>query len=115
MMQARPGTGRLQQAGKEMGGQLLAWLCVVACGAMLVRLMAGARRRHAFDAWARRSWAAMRRRILQLYRWRTTSREAERQASEVIDRARRGGAKVDGKWEGNVYTPESFRGPRKPH
>jgi hypothetical protein len=98
-----------------MGGQLLAWVGLVACGAMLVRLTIGERRRRVLDGWLQRTWFVLRRRFLLLYRWRTSSREAERQANEAINRARNGGAKVDGKWEGNVYTPESFRGPRKPH
>jgi hypothetical protein len=41
---------------------------------------------------------------------RARRRAAEREAQAAIERARQAGS-----WEGNVYRPKSFRGPRKPH
>ena len=91
----------------------------VVCVLLLVRMTLPVRRRQAFDASARRGWAHTRQlgqRLLhagqRVLRWRPSSRrQAARVAEEAIERARR----QKGEWDGNVYRPKSFKGPRKPH
>ena len=77
---------------------------------MLVRLMLGERRQQRFDWAMRRAYEACRRRVLSIARRRSTKRDAERVAEEAIKRAREATER-----DGNVYKPNSFRGPRKPH
>ena len=88
---------------------------------LLARLFLGERRRRRVDAVALHGLAAWRRRAAALWRWRAMRREAARVAEEAIRRARErgrrgnGGDEDEGEWDGNVYKPKSFRGPRKPH
>lgn len=85
------------------------------CVVLIVRLMLGSRRRARFDAFVKRSWYQLVWRFSRLRQWRrtpgprTSKAEAERTAAEAIERAKRGS------WNGNVYSPKSFRKPRKPH
>lgn len=90
--------------------KILAVIVAVACLALLVRLLVGARRRQALDRAAFGLWHGLRRRVLRLVHWRSHRRSAEKAAEEAIRRARDG---VERK--GNVYTPKSFNKPRKPH
>lgn len=90
--------------------KLLACIVAVACLALLVRLLVGARRRQQLDRSAARLWHTLRRHVLRLVHWRRHRRSAEKEAEEAIRRARHG---VERK--GNVYTPKSFNKPRKPH
>jgi hypothetical protein len=84
----------------------------VVCVLMLVRLFVGDRIRHRVDGALLRAWQASRRRVLKLARWRSSRRAAAQATEEVIRRAR---TKASGEWEGNVYKPDSFKRPRKPH
>ncbi|MBI5255086.1 MAG: hypothetical protein HY855_01195 [Burkholderiales bacterium] len=84
----------------------------IVCVLLLVRMALPPRRRQAFDSTARRAWARTVDLAQRLVRWRPSSRrQAARAAEEAIERARRQG----GEWDGNVYRPKSFKGPRKPH
>jgi hypothetical protein len=87
---------------EKISAGLVAALCVV----FMLRLLVGARRRAAFDAKARLAWLRLKHGWLQLYRWRSSRKTAERLAEEAIRRAR-----DDGQWEGNVYKPKSFKRP----
>jgi len=89
---------------------IFASLMVLVCAVLLVRLVLGRRRQQQFDRTMRRAASAVRRFGARVYHWRSARREAARVAREAIERARK-----DGDWSGNVYTPKSFRGPRKPH
>jgi hypothetical protein len=87
---------------EKVSAGLVAALCVV----FMLRLLVGAQRRAALDAQARLAWLRLKHGALQLYRWRSTRKSAERLAEEAIRRAR-----DDGQWEGNVYKPKSFKRP----
>lgn len=80
------------------------------CLAMLVRLALGERRRRSFDALGLRTWTHVARRFAGASRWWSNRRYAAVAARDAIRRAR-----ADVPRDGNVYRPESFRGPRKPH
>ena len=94
--------------------QVFAGLVLATCALLLVRLLIGERRRYRFDAAARRLWftlrrfgLALQRKLLSLWHWRSSRRQAAQAAEEAIRRAR--GA--DGAWDGNVYKPKTFRKP----
>jgi hypothetical protein len=94
--------------------QVFAGLALLVCALLLVRLVIGERRRWRFDAAARRLWFTLRRfslavhrKLLSLWHWRSSRRQAAQAAEEAIRRAR--GA--EGSWDGNVYKPKSFRKP----
>jgi hypothetical protein len=84
----------------------------VVCVLMLARLFMGERLRGRVDRTAVQAWRSLRRRVLKLVRWRSSRKAAAQATEEVIRRAR---TKASGKWEGNVYKPDSFKRPRKPH
>jgi len=69
---------------------------------MLVRLCLSARARYRLDQ-------AMRT-VVRSPLWVVHRMRASRGAAEAIRRV-----KSAGEWEGNVYTPKSFKRPRKPH
>lgn len=92
--------------------QVLPVAIAVVCVLMLARLFAGERIRHRVDAVLIRAWQGLRRRVLKLVRWRSSRKAAAQATEEVIRRAR---TKAAGEWEGNVYKPDSFKRPRKPH
>jgi hypothetical protein len=88
---------------------VFAAIALAACVLLMLRLMLGERRRWRFDAFVRRTWARLRRGALSVWHWRDARRDAQRArkaADEVIKRAR-----DRGEWDGNVYTPKSFRKP----
>lgn len=99
----------------------IALAVALVCGVLLLRLLMRPARRARFDRFwvdrvgrgslhrARHLGHALRR----LWRRRADRREAARAAEDVINRARRARPGVDK--DGNVYTPHSFKGPRKPH
>ena len=102
--------------------QAVAGVVLVVCMLMLVRLSLGSVRRYRFDAFWRRAFrpvaragAAAKRTGSHLWQTvflrRARERAAAREAAEAIERAR----KRDADWQGNVYTPRSFRRPKKPH
>ncbi|MEY4561800.1 MAG: hypothetical protein RLZZ618_1077 [Pseudomonadota bacterium] len=85
---------------KLLIGAVLA-LCIV----MLVRLCLNPLRQSQMDAVGR--W------IIQVPQKLIQRSQASRQAAEAIRRAK--GSGPEGDWKGNVYTPKSFKRPRKPH
>ncbi|HZT55818.1 MAG TPA: hypothetical protein VFA35_06305, partial [Burkholderiaceae bacterium] len=88
---------------------VFAVIALAACLVLLLRLVLGAPRRRRFDATVRRAALGLRRRGHAIWHWREARRDAERarrEADEAIRRARDRGA-----WDGNVYTPKSFRKP----
>ena len=92
-----------------MTERVIAAIVLAICVALLLRLVIGERRRYRFDAFFRRSGRALRRLGSSIWHWRDARREvayARKVADEVIRRAR-----DRGEWDGNVYTPKSFRKP----
>ena len=81
---------------------VLAGTVLVVCAVMLLRLCLRARAQYRFDQAVRT--------VLHLPMWVVHRVRASRGAAEAIRRA-----KSAGEWEGNVYTPKSFKRPRKPH
>ena len=92
---------------------LLTSIALAVCVALMVRLCLGGRGQQRFDAAVQRAALACRNTARRLYGWRTSRRAAANLAKDVISRARDSSERVE--HEGNVYRPESFRGPRKPH
>jgi hypothetical protein len=88
-----------------VGEKIFAGIVLLVCALLMLRLVIGARRRYAYDAFWRRLWAGTRIRALRLWHWRSASRQARRDADEAIRRAR---GRAEGEWDGNVYTPKSF-------
>ena len=82
--------------------KLLAGAVLAVCAVMLLRLCLSARARYRFDHAVRT--------VVRLPLWVVHRMRASRGAAEAIRRA-----KAKGEWEGNVYTPKSFKRPRKPH
>ncbi len=93
--------------------KILASLGLVVCVALLVHMALGPRRRQAVDAAVARALQALRRTAWGLWHWRSTRETARREADDAIQRARQG--RTQGQWDGNVYRPRSFKGPKKPH
>jgi len=97
-----------------MGADKLFSIFVAAvCIVMLVRMVLGDQRRARMDRVFTQAWFAVRRRALRLWTWRSrrqSAAQAKQVAEEVINRVRHRVEK-----EGNVLTPEAFKGPRKPH
>ncbi len=89
--------------------RVFAAIALAVCALLLVRLVIGERRRWRFDAFVRRMAQGARRFGIRVWHWRDARRAAEsarRAADEAIKRAR-----DRGEWDGNVYTPKSFRKP----
>lgn len=83
------------------------------CVVMLVRMALGDTRRARMDRAFIRAWGRIQRSALHLWNWRSrrqSAAQAKQVADEVINRVRHRVEK-----EGNVLTPEAFKGPRKPH
>jgi len=89
--------------------RVLAAIVLAVCALLLLRLTMSVPRRYRFDAALRRVWLALRRTGLRVWHWRAARREAQR-AREVADEAIQR-ARDRGDWDGNVYTPKSFRKP----
>jgi hypothetical protein len=83
--------------------KIFAGFVLVVCGLLLLRLVIGARRRHAYDLFWKRLWIATRLHVLRLWHWPAARRQARRDADAAIRRA------SDGEWDGNVYKPKSFK------
>jgi hypothetical protein len=82
------------------------------CLVMLLRLALGDKARGVLDATALRAWARIYGQWRRTSLWWSNRRYAASAARDAIRRARAGsGVERDG----NVYRPESFRDPRKPH
>lgn len=99
--------GRMLKMEKFSAAALLA-VCVV----MLLRLVMGAKRRRVFDARAVLTLATLGQLAQRAWRWRSDRRRASLAAQAAIRRASAGTAVER---DGNVYRPDSFRGPDKPH
>lgn len=85
--------------------KLLAGLVLAFCVVMLLRLVLGPARRQRFDRFFRNLWAGLRARAVALWRWPRSRRKAQQLADDAIRRAR------EGRWDGNVYTPDQFKKP----
>jgi hypothetical protein len=85
---------------------LLAAVVLVACLVALVRMGLGERRRQRLDAALERRGRAFVERARALWRRRRVRGQAQREADELIRRARQGGPAVTR--QGNVYRPRSF-------
>ncbi len=85
---------------------ILAGLGLVACAALLLRFALPERQQRRLDHWAVSTWQSLRR----LPSRPSRQRDVQRQAQDVIERARRQ-AKATRKVErdGNVYRPDSFK------
>ena len=96
-----------------MAEKVLAWMAAGVCVLMLLRLFLGDARRARLDRTVAR-WARLtQRRLMAVYHWRATRQaklDARAAAHAAIERARNKVRK-----EGNVYSPEVFKGPKKPH
>ena len=99
----------------NLAESLLAALILAVCVVLGVRLCLGPARQQRFDQAARKLGWTLRQGAGRLWHWRRSRRLARSEAEAVIQRAR--GAREagdDGEWTGNVYTPKSFRKPRRP-
>jgi hypothetical protein len=88
-------------------------MAAAACLLMLLRLFLGESRRARLDRLVARWVRASQRRALAVWNWRANRQarlDAHAAAQAAIERAR---TKV--RKEGNVYAPDAFKGPRKPH
>lgn len=97
--------------------QGLAAVTLAACVVLGVRLCLNPSRRQHLDRALRGGVDTLRRHLGRLWRWPAARRQARAEAEAVIRRARGGAtprAAEDGAWSGNVYTPKSFRKPRRP-
>lgn len=90
--------------------KVLAAIVLLACVALLARLLADAPRRRQIDAMARHVWLRCQMALQRLWFWRRHRRHAAREAEQAIRRAQRRAER-----NGNVIRPEAFKGPRKPH
>lgn len=79
--------------------KVFAAIGLAVCMALLLGMLVG-----------RQRVSTMLQRTRSAWRWSRQRRHAEREAVEVIERARRGAPNV--KREGNVYRPSSFNGRR---
>lgn len=100
--------------------QVLAVLVAAVCVALLVRLALGPAQRARLDRQAVQAWqrldAAARRLWQQLRYGRSSRRQAQQMFDELRQRSRDGAAtppRAGVKREGNVYTPERFKGSAK--
>ena len=98
--------------------QLLSGLTATVCVVLLVRLCLSDARQRRFDHTMRTLGQRLRFGTQQLWRVPAARRTAAREAQAAIERARSGRSSAEGdegEWTGNVYSPKSFRKPRKPH
>jgi hypothetical protein len=93
--------------------RVIAAVVLAACAALLVRMLLGFRQRQRLDARIGQLWRGLRRwaqggwrGVARPARAVLTRRASRRAAKEAIERAR-----GRGDWDGNVYTPKSFRKP----
>ncbi len=90
------------------------------CLVLFVRLLLSKPRQRRFDDQARRIWWLLKYEASNLWHWRSRRRNAQKAATEAIERASKQAAarrtqRDDGVWKGNVYESKTFRKPRKPH
>jgi hypothetical protein len=82
------------------------------CLVMLLRLVLGDKSRRVLDAAALRAWARGVGQWRRTLHWWSSRRYAASATRDAIRRARAASSVAR---DGNVYRPESFRDPRKPH
>ncbi len=104
------------------GEQVLAVLVASVCAVMLVRLCLPWPGRVRMDQFLRRQWALTSGLLRRPFRGQAARRAEAAQAAQArqatvaaIERARRASRAADVVREGNVYKPEAFQKPRKPH
>jgi hypothetical protein len=85
--------------------QVFAAFVVAVCALLLLRLVIGVHRRARFDWFFVRLWQGLRSRAVGLWHWPCKRRQARQLAEDAIRRA------SQGKWDGDVYTPEQFKKP----
>lgn len=114
--------GQREGEGVMSGEQILAVLVASVCAMMLVRLCLPGSRRAQLDRFMGRQWALTSSRVKRLFRSRATRQSEAAQAEQArqataaaIERARRASRVTDVAREGNIYKPEAFQKPRKPH
>ncbi len=89
--------------------RVFAGIVLAVCVVLLLRLLMSVPRRYRFDMALRRVALRLRHAALSIWHWRAARRDAQR-AREAADEAIRR-ARDRGDWDGNVYTPKSFRKP----
>ena len=90
--------------------KLLAGAMALLCVVLLVRMFIGEILRRRCDRAALRAWSFTLAWFLDVWHWRASRRRAALAAEDAIRRAR---ARMER--DGNVYRPDAFREPRKPH
>ncbi len=85
--------------------KVFAALVVAVCAVMLLRLALGPARQPRFDRFFVKRWNTLRAWAIALWRWPRSRRQAQQLADDAIRRAR------EGRWDGNVYTPDQFKKP----
>ena len=108
-------------SGEQLGAVLVALVCAL----MLGRLLLPAPRRAKLDQAFRRQWALTLSALKRPFRGRAARQAEQAQAEQAeqarqataaaIERARRASRAAEVVREGNVYKPEAFQKPRKPH
>ncbi|NBD19205.1 hypothetical protein GTZ97_00780 [Aquabacterium fontiphilum] len=96
--------------------QALAVLVAAVCVALLVRLVLGPQRRARLDRAFERLWVRTVQRLRAMRYWRSSRNQAQQVLHDAMQRARQqpsdaGRPRVQR--EGNVYTPDRFKGPVK--
>jgi hypothetical protein len=79
---------------------------VLACAALLLRMLLGPRRRARLDKALRRAGVALQRRFGRLVAWPSAHARAEREARNAIARAR---SRAAADRDGNVVRPKAFQ------
>lgn len=95
---------------EPMIDSVLAALGLLVCAGLLLRFALPPSRRHRLDSSLRRAWEGLRRLPQRLGREHKVQRQVQREADEVISRARRKAKEtpaVDRR--GNVYRPDAFK------
>lgn len=97
--------------------KILPAIVATACLVALVRLCLGARRQRQFDQAVQRVWYRLKALPQRIKNRPMSKKEAAQLAQDAIERARKNkrNGVDEGNWDGNVYRPKSFKGPRKPH
>ncbi len=90
--------------------KLLAGAMALLCVVLLVRLFISEPLRRRCDRAALRAWTFTRAWLHYVWHWRASRRRAALAAEEAIRRASASMERDD-----NVYRPDAFRKPRKPH
>lgn len=97
--------------------QVLAVLVAAVCVALLVRLALGPQRRARLDHAFTRGWTRVVQRARTLRYWRSSRHQAQQVLHDAMQRARQpspGAERPRVQREGNVYTPDRFKGPAQP-